>query len=109
MGFIQIIQQNKGSADKSILGFILECILGSRSVDLMNPEVMKIEPSRRSSSSVTITGHIKVRSDGQLEQVLAESRDVRPIGVSPDEAIRMVERYRQMGAEDLKRRPMRVS
>ena len=103
MGFIQIIQQNQETTDKSVLGWILECVLGTRSIDLMNPEVMKIEPSRRSSSSVTITGHSKVRSDGQLEQVEAESRDVRPIGVNPDEAIRMVQRYRELGEEDLKR------
>ena len=34
LSFIQILQDNKGSTENGVLGFILECMLGTRSIDL---------------------------------------------------------------------------
>ena len=99
--FIQKIQENKDSNDRSVLGWVLEGAVGSRSIDVTNPEIMTVETGN-SSSTLKITGHSKVRSDGQWEQVKNQMpRQVKPIGMRPEEVLSAIEKYRAMIAPEI--------
>ena len=100
--FIKVIQDNKNTEDRDTLGWVLEGAGGRRSIDIVNPEVMSVKRGTTNSSTIAITGHSKIRNDGQWEQVKnAAPLEIRPIGMSPDEFLDGIERYRAMVAPDI--------
>jgi hypothetical protein len=100
--FVKTVMDNKHTTDRDTLGWILEAAVGSRSIDLVNPEIMTVKRGTSSSSSIAITGHSKIRNDGQWEQVKnAAPREIRPIGMTPEEVLAGIERYRAMVAPDI--------
>lgn len=73
-------------------GVLLELALGCRSIDLLNPFVMTCSSNQ---TSCMLTGHSKVRGEAQWEEAKQTVLEVTPVGLLPDEAQRMLARYRQ--------------
>lgn len=89
---LAILRANVDSEVFAHMGVLLELALGCRSIDLLNPQVMQLE----SHGTVCIlTGHSKVRGDAQWEEAKQTVLEVTPVGLLPEEAQRMLTRYRQ--------------
>jgi hypothetical protein len=76
-------------------GILLEAALGTRSIDLLNDKVMQMKLHPTNPKMVVMTGHSKVRSNGQWEDAKDEELDVEPVGMTPQEAMGLLENYRE--------------
>jgi hypothetical protein len=90
---LAVIRDNVDTDIFAHCGILLELGLGCRSVDLLNPSVMHLAISSN-PLMVTMTGHSKIRSDALWEEVKQQTREVQPVGLTPQEALDMLTRYR---------------
>lgn len=90
---LAVIRDNVDSDIFAHMGIILEVCLGCRSVDLLNPSVMHLSLSSN-LLMLEMTGHSKIRSDAIWEEVKQQTREVQPVGLTPQETLDMLSRYR---------------
>jgi hypothetical protein len=76
------------------LGWILEAAIGSRSIDLMNPEIAEIGLNPENEDELLITGHSKVRSKEQWDEVKEKTVVVKPVGLTAYQAMEGLYYYR---------------
>ena len=84
------------------MGVCLEHMVGTRSIDLINEELMTIKIDPENKKKLLITGHSKVRNDEKLRDALASPRSFFPVGGSPQEVLDLLQRYRKITAVDVR-------
>ena len=63
------MQAHADTKDMGKLGWVLEAAVGTRSIDLMNPDVATITLNPANEDELLVKGHSKVRTDAQWEKV----------------------------------------
>jgi len=67
----------------------------------LNDQVMEAKINPDKPDEILLIGHSKVRSDGTWEEVKDEELSVKPIGLTPDEVMTMLTKYRKDIPRDL--------
>ena len=92
---IRVMRESADTDSFAVMAILLELALGSRSVDLINEEVMTLRLHDTDQTMVVRTGRSKVRSDEQWAIVKEATLDVKPIGLTPVECVAMLSRFRE--------------
>ena len=98
---LAVMQANADTDDMGKLGWILEGAVGTRSIDLMNPEVATITLNPDNKEELLIKGHSKVRTEALWEKVKNTVAVVRPVALTAQQVVDGLERYRRHTAVDI--------
>jgi len=88
------------SHDQAMLGIALEAAIpGTRSIDLINEDIMSFSYDPEDSSSILVSGHSKIRTEQQWKALKSEKpKKIKLLALNADEVLAAIEKYRQMVA-----------
>lgn len=86
--------------DQAMLGISLEAAIpGTRSIDLINEDLMSFSKDPADDTVILVSGHSKVRTEAQWKALKAEkAKKIKILALNADEVLAGIQKYRAMVA-----------
>lgn len=91
-----IMEHYQNTEDVGILGILLELALGTRSIDLMMPDIMTCKLHPTNHLMLCITGCSKARNEEQWVHSKQKTLEIQPLGLPAPDVLKMLDTYRSI-------------